>query len=314
MDAINSQMLFKNDQIQSVLAEQNMLNAWEKVYANKGSPGLDGVTLNRWARNRDVNIARIQTQVMENRYIPTLPKRIQVNKIGGGIREISMLSVTDKVLQRAVMNQIEEDFDRRFLHCSHGYRKNRSTATAIQQVLSYRDNGFRYVFDADILACFDNLDHDILMTRVARVIKDWFILNLMCLWLRSGRKHKRQAVGVPIGAVLSPLWCNIYLHLLDARLSVDGWKTIRYADDFVVFCRTAEETVQVKLLVENVLNDLRLKLSEKKTRLSGFDEGFTFLGVQFKGDTYSYLCKQKKIEVNGRNPHLLFHHPPTFYD
>jgi retron-type reverse transcriptase len=186
-------------------------------------------------------------------------------------------------------------------------------ATAVQQVLEYRDRGLRCVLDADIAACFDSLDHQVLMARVRRVVKDWFVLNLMELWLKAGRKFRHQAVGVPMGAVLSPLWCNIYLHLLDARLCCAGWKLVRFADDFVALAESPQRAEGAREATQAVLAELKLDLSAQKTRVTSFEEGFRFLGVWFYQDTYSYEWEQKRIQVQGRKLRWLYRHPPEHY-
>lgn len=303
----------KSALILKILDRQNMETAWEQVRARKGVPGLDGVTLERWGRNWEANIERLRSQVRTNTYHPGRPKRIRIHKKGGGYRELALLNVTDKVLQRAVLNHLDPEFDRRFLGCSHGYRSNHSTATAIQQVLNHRDCGLVWVLDADIQSCFDSIDHTLLMERVKRVVSDWTVLNLMEQWLKAGRKHRNKAIGIPAGAVISPLWCNVYLHLLDARLSIAGWKMVRYADDFIVMTAAHEEAEQVQEIVAAILDELKLAFAPEKTSITCFRDGFRFLGVDFYRDTYSYTWEEKRIKVKGRNLKMLYRHVPYFY-
>lgn len=299
--------------IKAVLSRSNMERAWEQVKENRGAPGEDGVTLARWERNWEANIERLRQQVLSNTYHPNRPKRFLVTKKDGGLRELCRLTVSDKVLQRSVLNIIEEPFERQFLDCAHGYRPKRSVATAVQQVVMHRDFGRLWVLDADIHACFDSLDHILLMERIRETISDWFILNLTDLWLKAGRKHRHQPVGVPMGGVLSPLWCNIYLHPLDAQLSSAGWKLVRYADDFIVLTHTEEEAQRAWQAVEQALEALKLRLSASKTRLASFDEGFIFLGVTFEGQRLSYNYQQKRIEISGQDLKALRQRPPDFY-
>jgi retron-type reverse transcriptase len=328
--------------IEQVLRRENMEQAWAAVRANKGGPGVDGVTLARWERNLESNLSRLSEQVRTNTYHPNRPKRFWVARKDGGWRELSRLTVADKVLQRAVLNVLEAPFEARFLNCSHGYRPNRSTATAIQQVLGYRDRGLGWVLDADITACFDSLDHELLMGLLRRVVDDWHILNLTALWLKAGTGRKSQIpkaqkpkgqtptveeggekpptpkspsakVGVPMGGVLSPLWCNVYLHQLDARLTSAGWRLIRYADDFVVLTGSEAGAHEARAATERALADLRLTLSERKTQVTSFEAGFDFLGVRFYRDTYSYDWEGKRVEVKGRNIRWLYRHGPQFY-
>lgn len=297
----------------AILAPENMRLAWEQVLAKKGAPGVDQITLQRWARNWEVNIERLRTQASSNTYQPNRPRRIQVRKKDGGFREISMLTVSDKVLQRAVLNIIEPDFDSRFLSCSHGYRPRRSVATAIDQVLTYRDQGLRWVLDADIQACFDSIDHGLLMTLIKRVIEDWFTLNLIEKWLFASRKKVNRPVGIPLGAVLSPLWCNIMLHQVDARLTSQKFKLVRYADDFLVFGETQQAAQAAMQATVDTLERLKLTLSSHKTRVTSFKAGFRFLGVSFYKNQFSYHWEHKKIQVEGRDTRLLYQHVPQAY-
>jgi len=296
-----------------ILSRTNLLTAWEDVRAKKGSPGLDDVTVSRWGRNWEANIERLIEQVATNTYHANRPKRIKVLKKNGKVREISLLTVTDKVIQRAYLNVIEPEFERRFLNCSHGYRKNRSTATAIQQLLTCRDKGLVWLLDADILECFDHIDHEILVNLFGRVIKDPFAINLLKKWLIAGRRHKNQALGIPQGAVISPLLCNIYLHQLDAKMACSRWNYIRYADDFVVLAESIEKAQQSKTQVENILTKLKLEFQPQKTCITSFEQGFTFLGVNFFANTYQYIWQNKKIEVEGRRLKILYRYLPDFY-
>ncbi len=296
-----------------ILSRPNMREAWEQVQANRSKPGIDRVTLARWGRNWEANIERLRHQVRTNTYRPNRPKRFTIRKKGGGTRELSMLTVTDKVMQRAVLNKINPLFDGRFLPCSHGYRPKRSVGTAVEQVLNYRDGGLRFVLDADIEACFDSLDHTILMSLIRRRISDWFVLNLTALWLKAGRKYRKQAIGVPMGGVLSPLWANIYLHPLDAWLNGLGFKVVRYADDFLVLCASESDAQIARTATERALAHLNLHLAAHKTCITNFEDGFVFLGVTFHKETYAYIWEQKKIKVKGRKLNLLYKHLPKYY-
>lgn len=298
---------------ETILDQANLEAAWESVSAKKASPGSDGITINRWARNWEANIQRIISQAACGEYHPSRPKRITVTQNNGKIRELSLLTVTDKVLQRAFLNVIEPEFEKQFLKCSHAYRKNHSTATAIQQLLAYRDKGLRFVLDADLLDCFNNIDHAVLTNLFQRVNRDPFVLNLLSKWLVAGRKKTHIAKGIPQGGVISPLLCNIYLHQLDAYLSCARWHFIRYADDFVLLAAAKPEVENGQRVIQSVLDRLILRFHPGKTKITSFEEGFTFLGVDFLNDTYSYEWKNKKIEVSGSHLKALYQHIPDFY-
>jgi group II intron reverse transcriptase/maturase len=305
--------------IDQVLERENLRAAWEDVQANQGAPGSDAVTLKRWGRNWEANLDRLAQQVRGNTYHPNRPRRFKVLKKDGTFRELSILTVTDRVLQRAVLNVIDDRFERRFLNCSFGYRPNRSVANAITAVVRQRERGHVWVLDADIEDCFDSLDHGVILHLLEAVLDDAVVMNLMQLWLKAGARPKseiqnpKSKTGVPQGAVLSPLWCNVVLHELDVALREAGWLEVRYADDFIVLTESEEQTAWARVDVEEALANLCLKLNEQKTRLTSFAQGFRFLGVDFKDDTYSYVCQQKHVKVKGPTTRLLYRYVPQFY-
>lgn len=299
--------------IENLFTLAALYEAWDSVQANRGAPGVDQISISRWARHWEENLERLRNQIVSKTYRPTKPRRIQIYTSNGKIREISILTVTDRVAQRTFLNIIEPHFEQRFLGCSHAYRKGRSTSTAVQQVISYRDQGFQHVLDADIKACFDNIDHAILLEKFKRVIKDSEAVDLVNLWLQSGRKYRNQAKGLPQGAVISPLLCNIYLHALDAKVLCGRWKFIRYADDFIAMTQSPEQAQSIQSLVGDWLGELNLVYNDSKTSITSFDEGFTFLGVYFLRDRISYISHYKSIELSGKKLRNLYKFPPSFY-
>lgn len=309
--------------INEVLERENMRRAWEQVQSNKGAPGVDRVTLKRWRRNWEANLERLRQQVKANTYRANRPKRFKVLKRDGSYRELSILTVTDRVLQRATLNVLEDRFERRFLNCSFGYRPRRSVANAITALVRHRERGKHWVLDADIEKCFDNLHHGVIMELLGQVVSDAIILRLMEMWLRAGKKASspfpntaegRQGVrGVPMGAVISPLLCNVVLHELDAAVTRAGWTLIRYADDFVVLTGSAADTDAAREAVESALTRLCLRLNEAKTRVTSFYEGFRFLGVDFLGRKYSYVYREKRVVVEGPTTRLLYKYRPEYY-
>lgn len=320
--------------LRSVLERRALELAWQQVRANRGAPGVDEVTLARWERNWQENLDRLSHQVRTNTYRPNRPRRFRVLKPDGGWRELSILTVTDRVLQRAVLNALAPAFEQEFLQGSYGYRPGRGVMHAVERVLRERDRGFGWVLDADIRDCFDSLEHAVILEGLRRRVRHPLLLRLIELWLEAGAKRtppplvevrpgvwRRSALagpaprrGVPLGAVLSPLFCNLVLHQLDLALERAGRQWVRYADDFVVLTRTRAEAEQAWEEVEAALRGVGLELNLEKTRLASFAEGFTFLGVTFRGDTYSFVYEGKRFEVRGRNLSILWNFAPDPYN
>jgi len=293
--------------IERILQPDNMQAAWEEVARKKGAAGIDDVSIKRWRRNWEERLVNLVAAVRANTYKPRRPRRFYVPKPDGSLRQLSILTVTDRVLQRAVLRVVDDRFDRHFLDCSYGYRQGRGLRDAVQAILHHRDAGRQWVLDADIDECFDSLDHSLLMEFVREEVDDPIVLRLMEQWLRVGRRDPARAVGVPLGAVISPLWCNIYLHRLDLGLTEWGYRPVRYADDFCVFCADQAEAEAAWRDTEHILAGLKLQLEPRKTAITHFDEGFDYLGIYFYRDTYSFLCENKRIEVKGGFDHQLFY-------
>jgi retron-type reverse transcriptase len=156
--------------------------------------------------------------------------------------------------------------------------------------------------DADIRECFPSLDHELILSLLRRRIVDQDLLDLFALWLPYGRaralRRQEKRHGISLGAVISPLLCNVYLHQLDTALARERLQSVRYADDFVVLCQSERERDHALETVRLTLNSILLELNGEKTRLTSFEEGFTFLGVSFKGRKYSYQWHEKRVEAS----------------
>lgn len=174
--------------IKQILSWYNLKDAWNDVQARKGAPGVDGVSVKRWGRNWEERLVNLRQAVMANTYEPAPLERYSVPKKSGGRRHLTNLTVTDKVLQRAVLNILDNLFDPLFLPCSYGYRKGRSTADAVEAICAHRDAGFTWVLDADIDECFDSLDLNLLVKFVQEKVDDPILLRLIDSWLRVGRR------------------------------------------------------------------------------------------------------------------------------
>jgi len=300
--------------IERVMDMDNLVEAWQRVAENQGAAGVDQISVRRFARHWEENLRRIRDLVWTNRYKPARLRRTVIPKSrGGGQRLIAIPILADRVLQRAVLNVVDDLFDREFLECSYGYRQGRGLRQAVAALLQYRDQGLKWVLEADIDDCFDSLDHELLAGFLHEKL-DPMVMDLMRGWLRVGCRFRKPDRGIALGMPVSPLCCNIYLHRLDWELVRNRWAMVRYADDFVVCCAGQRQAEQAYRVVADVLQSLRLRPEPTKTRVSSFDRGFEFLGVRFYRDTYSFLWQGKTIEVEGHVPANLWGYMPEGYE
>jgi len=293
--------------IDRILQPENMRAAWEEVAAKKGAPGIDGVSIKRWRRNWEERLVNLAAAVRANTYQPQPLERFTQPKPDGSLRHLANLTVTDKVLQRAALRVLDDHFDRLFLDCSYGYRQGRGVRDAVPAIIRYRDAGLQWVLDADIDECYDSLDHELILEFVREEVNDPLVLRLIEQWLRVGRRDPEETRGIPLGAVISPLLCNVYLHRLDLGLTERGYALVRYADDFCTFCAARAKAEAACQDTEQILAGIRLRLEPNKTAITHFEEGFDFLGVHFYRDTYSFVAAGKRVEVEGDFDTTLFY-------
>jgi group II intron reverse transcriptase/maturase len=300
--------------VADVLAWRNLCLAWEKVADNRGAPGVDSVSIGRFARHWEDNLRRLHDMVNSGRYSPSALRRIAIPKAGGGQRLLSIPTVADRVVQRAVLNVLEPVFEKRFLPCSYGYRPGRSLRDAVAAILRHRDARLTCVLSADIDDCFASLSHGRLIAFLREDIQDAGLLRLISRWLESGQRDRRPERGIPLGMPLSPLCCNVYLHRLDEVLTRNGWALVRYADDFIIQCASADQARTAQQVVSDTLAALDLRLEPRKTHIASFARGFDYLGVHFEGQSYRFLWKDKRIQVAGPTPWWLWGYIPDDYD
>jgi group II intron reverse transcriptase/maturase len=285
-----------------------------RVAANKGAPGSDGVSVRQFERLRDANLLALADAVRDGAYRPVSPRRVRIRQ-GAKTRSIAVLAVGDRVLQRAALDVLTPILDPTFLPSSFGYRPGRSVKHAVKRIVTLRERGLRWVVDADIADCFGSLDHGLLQGFLAPFVPDAGLRRLLRCWVSipHGGRLAPPKSGIPLGAVISPLLCNVYLHHLDASLHRRRFQVVRYADDFVVLGKSEEHARRALRETEKVLSGLKLELHPAKTRLASFDEGFSFLGVDFEGSAYSYVAEGKRITVD-RFPPEDFHYHPEGYE
>ncbi|MBW4592497.1 MAG: group II intron reverse transcriptase/maturase [Brasilonema angustatum HA4187-MV1] len=264
---------------------KNFQNAWQKVAENRGCAGVDGETIDSFARNQIVNIYQLLNAVANSTYQPCPCKQVIIPKRNGTQRELKIPTVRDRIVQQALLNILYPLMEDKFSPASFAYRPNLSYLNAVEKIADWRDMGYHWVLDADITRFFDNIDHHRLLKEVRLYIDNPGILCLIKSWISVGVFTAEGLVlpqkGIPQGAVISPMLANIYLHEFDECVSATDLKLVRYADDFLVLSRTQERILSAKSEIINLLNSMGLTMNAEKTQITNFGRGFRFLGHGF---------------------------------
>ncbi len=272
-----------------VFAERNLLAAFQQVASKHGAAGVDHVTVAQFERALPESLWEVSDQLKHGTYQPQSIRRVLIPKPGTTeTRPLGIPTVRDRMVQAAVVNVIAPIFERDFAEHSYGFRPGRGCKDALRRVDQLLQAGHVYVVDADLKGYFDSIPHDRLMALLKEKIADGPVLALIESFLKAniwdGLTEWTPATGAPQGAVLSPLLSNIYLDPLDHLVAQAGFAMVRYADDFVILCRTPDEAARALELVQTWVSAAGLTLHPTKTKVvEARTEGFDFLGYHFQG-------------------------------
>lgn len=283
-----------------VFAERSLLAAFQKVARNDGASGVDHVSVEGFERQVPGNIRVLSETLKAGTYQPQAIRRVHIPKPGTSeTRPLGIPTVRDRIVQAAVVQAIEPIFERDFAEHSYGFRPGRGCKDALRLVDELLKQDYVYVVDADLKGYFDSIPHDRLMARLGEKIADGPVLRLIESFLKADILDETSSwtpeAGAPQGAVLSPLLSNVYLDPLDHLMAAQGLEMVRYADDFVILCRTAEEASRALELVRNWVVDNGLTLHPTKTKVvDARTDGFDFLGYHFRGRKHWPRDKSRK--------------------
>lgn len=259
--------------IDKVYADRTLELAWAKVSSNAGACGVDGITVERFGKDSQKRLLAVKEQLNKGSYQPKLVKRVMIPKPGSAQkRPIGIPTVRDRVVQTALRMVIEPIFEKEFAPQSDGFRPGRGCKDALRQVDALLKSGHVHVVDADLKSYFDTIPHQRLMALVAERIADGRIKTLIEAFLKQGvleegLQWEAGEEGTPQGGVISPLLANLYLNLLDWLMAEAGFAMVRYADDFVVLCRTPEQARRALEKIKAWTQEAELTLHPEKTRI-----------------------------------------------
>ena len=271
--------------MEEVCQRDNLWKALKRVQANKGAPGVDGMTVRQLPKYLKRHWPKIREQLLAGTYRPQPVKRVEIPKPDGGVRKLGIPTALDRFIQQAVLQVLQERWDRTFSEQSYGFRPGRSAHQAVKQARAFMAEGYRWVVDLDLEKFFDRVNHDMLMGRLAKRVEDKCMLKLIRAFLNAGIMENGlvspSEEGTPQGGPLSPLLSNLMLDDLDKELERRGLRFVRYADDCNIYVRSRRAGERVMQSITRFITDkLRLKVNESKSAVARPTER-KFLGFSF---------------------------------
>lgn len=296
--------------VDKVYQRKNLELAWRKVKRNAGAAGVDGQTMEVFEVRLDEHLDRLQRELRDQTYEPQPVKQHLIPKAGqpGQFRPLGIPTIYDRVCQQALLNRLEPIFEPVFDDASFGYRRGRSTKHALRKVWREIADGNEWIVDADLKNFFGSVDHEKLLTLVNRRVSDGRVLRVIDQMLKAGcmaeGRRLETAQGTPQGGVVSPILSNILLTPFDGEMRQRGYRLTRYADDWVVTCRTRIEAQHALSEAQKILAALGVTLNEAKTRIVPVSQGFEFLGYKIKRGSRRLALAPERIRSGTRQGDL----------
>jgi len=287
--------------IDKVYRIETLKVAWQKVKGNAGAAGVDGQSVKQFEVRAEMYLKELSIALERGTYRPMPVRRVEISKGGGKLRPLGIPVVKDRIVQTALKFVLEPIFEREFLKMSYGFRPGLGCKDALREVAGWLKEGYTFVVDADLRSYFDTIAHARLMERVKEQVSDGRVLELIEAFLHQDIVKEMErwtpVGGTPQGAVISPLLANIYLHALDCQMKQKGYRMVRYADDFVVLCRSAEQAQAALVEVKAWVEANGLSLNAEKTHVGDCrqeGQGFEFLGYRFEAGRHWVRPKSLK--------------------
>ena len=285
-----------------ILSRENMKMAYKKVKANKGAGGIDGISIEDVNKYLKENWIDIKTKILKRKYKPQPVLRVEIPKPNGGVRNLGIPTVVDRIIEQAIAQILTPMFEPQFSEHSYGFRPGRRAQQAIVELLEYLNDGYTYIVDIDLEKFFDNVPQDKLMYLVGKTVKDPDVISLVTKYLRAGvmvkGKYEETTIGTPQGGNLSPLLSNIMLNELDKELEARGLHFVRYADDCIITVASSAAANRVMHTVTSwIERKLSLKVNATKSKVTK-PTGLKYLGFGFVKMNGKWEARPHKDSIN----------------